>query len=73
MSDQYLNAIIHVYQAGQHSFKKYRMIKNVQQKLEKLENYVRQHFPGADYINYYWRHDRSFAFRRYLTPKDAVS
>jgi hypothetical protein len=75
MSRDYLDAIVHRYENGNHTFKRYRMIKNVDAKLEKFETFIRSQFPGADYVNYYWNHlpDRqNYAFRRYLTPKNAV-
>jgi len=75
MSRDYLDAIVHCYIDGRDEFKKYHKIKNVEHKLEKFETFARSRFPASDYVNYYWRHlpdGRNFAFRRYLTPKDAV-
>jgi len=71
MSKDYLDATIVCYNDGQKTFKKYRSIKNVEAKLQKFERFART-FPGADYVNYYWKHlpvGSNFAFQRYLTPK----
>lgn len=76
MSYDYFDAIVHCYDKGQHSFKKYHKIKHDQSKLKKFESFCRRAFPTADYVNYYWHHlpdGQNYAFRRYLMPKEAVS
>jgi len=76
MSRDYLDAIVHCYIDGRHEFKRYKLIKNIEPKLQKFETFVRRTFQGADYVNYYWHHlpdGSNYAFRRYLTPKEAVS
>lgn len=67
-----LDAIVVCYVNKKHEFKKYKLIKNVEMRLRLFEDHAKT-LPGAQYVNYYWRHlpkDKNYAFRRYLTPKE---
>jgi len=70
MAKGYLNAIVHCYIDGQHVFKRFHKIKDVESRLEKFEHFARDKLRGADYVNYYGNDEpNAFVKRRYLTPK----
>jgi len=67
-SDQYLTAIIHTtvpQVVTGNNFLKYRNIPDVAHKIASFATFAKK-FPGADYINFYYQHNKAFKERLYL-------
>lgn len=60
----YVSAIVCVGDGANAEFKKYRNI--AKSKRSEFETFARKQFPGARYVNYYERSDKTFIERKYL-------